>query len=615
MEIISPSFLPLYDYQSPPISDDEFKRFHTIDRKLYGKLLNVLGREPAESMKVMAFFHWIEGVAKDRYFVANLFDFSSQLLNKIVDEALMCVKCTEDDKFTGYNNYPEIFLIPNILRRNFTLKYFYDNRASAIRGITHSLKTLCFRAFDDIHVVKQPNYYTRSTLFQTPNDVINNPSPYAPIGAGGGGNLIESMIPSVNMIEELGTVNSSRMMSLINPSHFYSGASDIEATRMNPSHVSGVGGSSLEELPTRMVPMNSSLVPSASALNMDEYARVANRLMVPMSSSHVPSVGASNIEEYATRMVPMSPSQVPSVLGPVVGASNIDDQLARGATRMVSMNPNLVPSHVSASNIEELARAAATRMVPMNLVPSHVSASNLEELARAASTRMVPMNPSHVPSVGAAGVGASNIDEYARAAATRMMPMNPSHVQSAGGEMLVRYPYGVPTQMIQYMPPYYNYPRYGSSSGSGVFIPQMLPTPYNYHHDIGGMNMDISEMFKNNLNFLDDEAEIAPEDRTVFLTFSKGYPISEAEVKEFFTRKFGDDVEAVYMQEVAEDEQALYARLVTRSPALLEAIVDGGKAKYNINGKHVWARKYIKKQNPKIMFLGQSSSSVPSTSP
>lgn len=83
---------------------------------------------------------------------------------------------------------------------------------------------------------------------------------------------------------------------------------------------------------------------------------------------------------------------------------------------------------------------------------------------------------------------------------------------------------------------------------------------------------------------------------------------------ELCCRKFGDDVEAVYMQEVAEDEQALYARLVTRSPALLEAIVDGGKAKYNINGKHVWARKYIKKQNPKIMFLGQSSSSVPSTS-
>ncbi|XP_015073165.2 uncharacterized protein LOC107017457 [Solanum pennellii] len=626
----SPSFLPLYDYESPPISDDEFKRFHMIDRKLYGKLLNVLGREPAESMKVMAFFHWIEGVAKNRYFVANLFEFSSQLLNKIVDEALLCVKCTEDEKFTGYDYPDEIFLIPNILRRNFNLKYFYDNRASAFSGITNSLKTVCFRAFDDIHVVKQPNYYSRSTLFQTPNDdVINNPIPYAPIG--GGGNLIESMIPSENMIEELGTVNSSRMMSLINPSHFYSGPSNIEASRlMNPSH-----GSSLEELATRMVPFNPSLVPSASA---DEYTRVANRMvpfnpslvpsasageytkvanrMVPMSPSHVPSVGgASNIEEYARAATRM----VPSILGPVAGASSTDDQLARVPTRMV--NPNLVPSHVSASNIEELARvaatrnsnlvpshieeiarAAATRMRPMN-PNSHVNTSNIEEIARAAATRMVPMNPnSHV--------SASNIDEYARAVASRMVPMNPSHVPSAGGEMLLRYPYGVPNQMVQYMPPYHNYPRYGSSSGSGVFIPQMLPTPYNYHHDIG----DISEMFKNNLNILEEETEIAPEDRTVFLTFSKGYPISEAEVKEFFTRKFGDDVEAVYMQEVAEDEQALYARLVTRSPALLEAIVDGGKAKYNINGKHVWARKYIKKQNPKIMFLGQSSSSVPSTS-
>ncbi|XP_055824393.1 uncharacterized protein LOC129892890 [Solanum dulcamara] len=510
-----PSFFPLYDYQALPVSDEDFKRFHTIDRKLYGKLINILGRDPTESMKVMAFFHWMEGVAKDKSFMAKLYDFTSPLLNKVVDEALICVKCTEDDNFTGYGS-PEIFMISNILKRDFTLRFFHENRASAFSGITNSLKTVCFRAFNDIHVVKQPNYFTRASLVPTTNDdirtvpTINNPSPYAPIGGGGGGIFLESMIPTENKIEELGTLNSSRMMSLMNPSHFL-----------------------------------------GSATNIEDYARAASR-MVPMNPSLVPGTGAG------------------------------------------------------ALNIEEFAREA---------------------------TRMIPMNPSRVP-----GVGASNIEDLARAA-TRMVPMNPSIVQGTDGEMFLHLPYVVPNQMVQYIPPYhggstmnllppplpYNglHFSHDSSSGSGVFLPQMLPGPYNYHHDIVGaqatqtMNTGLAEMFKNNLNIFDvvkEENEVAPDDRTVFLTFSKGYPISESEVKDFFTRKFGEDVEAVYMQEVPEEEQALYARLVTRSPALLEAIVDGGKAKYNINGKHVWARKYIKKQNPKIMFLGQTSSPVTSTS-
>ncbi|PHT45115.1 hypothetical protein CQW23_14273 [Capsicum baccatum] len=71
--------------------------------------------------------------------------------------------------------------------------------------------------------------------------------------------------------------------------------------------------------------------------------------------------------------------------------------------------------------------------------------------------------------------------------------------------------------------------------------------------------------------------------------FLKGCPIIETKVKDFFTRKFGEDVKVVYMQEVAEEEKTIYVRFVTRSPFALEAvaIVEGGKAKYNINGNHV----------------------------
>ncbi|CAH9088980.1 unnamed protein product [Cuscuta europaea] len=90
---------------------------------------------------------------------------------------------------------------------------------------------------------------------------------------------------------------------------------------------------------------------------------------------------------------------------------------------------------------------------------------------------------------------------------------------------------------------------------------------------------------------------VHPDERTIFLTFSKGYPISEQEVADFFSRKFGDSIESIQMQEVASGEQVLYSKLVARSLRALETIVRGGRAKYNINGKHVWARKYIKKKS------------------
>nr|XP_043616038.1 uncharacterized protein LOC122587952 [Erigeron canadensis] len=99
----------------------------------------------------------------------------------------------------------------------------------------------------------------------------------------------------------------------------------------------------------------------------------------------------------------------------------------------------------------------------------------------------------------------------------------------------------------------------------------------------------------------DQEHEVvSPDDRTIFLTFSKGYPISESEVRDYFTSYFGDFIEEIYMHDVGPDEQSLYARIVAFSACMVKVIVerDGphGKSKYNINGKHVWARKYVKKK-------------------
>ncbi|KAJ8568774.1 hypothetical protein K7X08_030996 [Anisodus acutangulus] len=90
--------------------------------------------------------------------------------------------------------------------------------------------------------------------------------------------------------------------------------------------------------------------------------------------------------------------------------------------------------------------------------------------------------------------------------------------------------------------------------------------------------------------------DVPREDRTMFVTFSKGYPVADWEIKEYFTGIFGECIECIYMQEVRPHEQALFARIVFITPAIIQFILyDVTKAKFTINGKHVWMRKYVAK--------------------
>ncbi|RDX75871.1 hypothetical protein CR513_44204, partial [Mucuna pruriens] len=91
--------------------------------------------------------------------------------------------------------------------------------------------------------------------------------------------------------------------------------------------------------------------------------------------------------------------------------------------------------------------------------------------------------------------------------------------------------------------------------------------------------------------------EVTMGDRTLFVTFSKGYRVEECEVREFFTMIYGDCIEALYMQEMHPSEQALFARIVFRKVSTIDMILKGAtKAKFTINGKHVWARKFVPKR-------------------
>ncbi|KAI3443558.1 hypothetical protein Pfo_000223 [Paulownia fortunei] len=92
--------------------------------------------------------------------------------------------------------------------------------------------------------------------------------------------------------------------------------------------------------------------------------------------------------------------------------------------------------------------------------------------------------------------------------------------------------------------------------------------------------------------------ETSRNERTMFVTFSKGYPVTENEVRQFFRRLFGNCIESFHMQEVRPDEQALFAKIVFFRSSFIRAILDGvSKAKFTINGKHVWMRKFVPKND------------------
>ncbi|PRQ24241.1 hypothetical protein RchiOBHm_Chr6g0270221 [Rosa chinensis] len=113
-----------------------------------------------------------------------------------------------------------------------------------------------------------------------------------------------------------------------------------------------------------------------------------------------------------------------------------------------------------------------------------------------------------------------------------------------------------------------------------------------FHQESQIENKEAGETCRN-LPLSDNECD--EQERTLFLTFSKGFPLSENEVRECFTREFGDIIDRIYMQEVKEKyQQPLFAQLVVRSASLIPVILDGRSKVYlSINGKHIRAKKSV----------------------
>ncbi|OVA05969.1 hypothetical protein BVC80_1707g74 [Macleaya cordata] len=125
----------------------------------------------------------------------------------------------------------------------------------------------------------------------------------------------------------------------------------------------------------------------------------------------------------------------------------------------------------------------------------------------------------------------------------------------------------------------------GESSLSAQSTLNPMAEPYNPMNVVIGSNEIV------------EEEVIPPEDRTMFITFSRGYPILEQEVRDFFNRRYGECVEDIRMQKVEENKQPLFAHVVFYTASKMSEILEGKqKVKFTIDGRHILARRHEPKR-------------------
>uniref|UniRef100_A0A452XTP6 RRM domain-containing protein n=1 Tax=Aegilops tauschii subsp. strangulata TaxID=200361 RepID=A0A452XTP6_AEGTS len=91
-------------------------------------------------------------------------------------------------------------------------------------------------------------------------------------------------------------------------------------------------------------------------------------------------------------------------------------------------------------------------------------------------------------------------------------------------------------------------------------------------------------------------SDIPPDERTLFVTFSNGYPLTKDELHDFFMRHYGD-IEEITVEEPIESRPPLYAHVTFYSQMTLFRVLDGNRrVKFMTRGKHLWARQYVPKK-------------------
>ncbi|XP_054808978.1 uncharacterized protein LOC129311026 [Prosopis cineraria] len=144
------------------ITEEEFKNFHNIDRKLFLRLVtnNLIGQEPRRVTLFMALFLWFEKTTKNFTLISKLLQWPDTLLTDLTNEAAFIFTCIDDNDaiecFTknnvNYSKYCDLPLTQKITNSGITLHFVHQNRVDIKQAIDKLINSVCDRAFDDIIV-------------------------------------------------------------------------------------------------------------------------------------------------------------------------------------------------------------------------------------------------------------------------------------------------------------------------------------------------------------------------------------------------------------------------------------------------------------------------------
>ncbi|XP_019199142.1 PREDICTED: uncharacterized protein LOC109192891 [Ipomoea nil] len=137
------------DAAYPEVSVELMNLFHEIDRKLYSTLVFELERDPKVSVNIIALWIWLEK-NKIKNAVDKVLSSPIKLINGLADEALSCLRCITDDMYLFSSDASEITLTQNVLAKQLSLKFFHENRTSALSGIRMVVETVCVKVLDDL---------------------------------------------------------------------------------------------------------------------------------------------------------------------------------------------------------------------------------------------------------------------------------------------------------------------------------------------------------------------------------------------------------------------------------------------------------------------------------
>ncbi|XP_073024464.1 uncharacterized protein [Primulina eburnea] len=144
---------PLLERPCAPLTDEQFNLFHSLDRELYARLALSLRRELFVSVKVVAFWIWLERESHDMRLMRRISFLQPAELNKLADETVTCLECLVCKNGFLLGNH-DISLLPNLLsfwfRLMFSLRSLHERRVEIIMEVDSIIDTICFRAFRDI---------------------------------------------------------------------------------------------------------------------------------------------------------------------------------------------------------------------------------------------------------------------------------------------------------------------------------------------------------------------------------------------------------------------------------------------------------------------------------